>query len=609
VKKPRNRALPGLKTTQAMTRRSFLAVTTTAMAGALLAACTPPAPAAKPAPPPSKAEPGAAPPAKAEAPAAAPAAKKGLKSLTIGTTGSTFNQVGNMGRTNNELNFMLQAALTTQNPMTLRQEPWMAEELPSKEKGTWKIEPDGTMVATWRLRPGITWHDGTPFSSKDFVFGWQVETDPKVPIANVRIQNMVSKMETPDDRTLVMYWKNPFNVHRSLTRMFFPLPRHILQSVYESDPTRKALNESPYWTTKFVGTGPFKLVDWGNAQQVVFEAHDTYFWGRPKIDRVVWRVIPDQNTLLTAVLSDEVDVTMRTGLSFEGGLVAKREWEAKGKGTAHMTPASWRWINPAAENPVFGWNAPNQNKMRQALLQAINREEMVKEVMAGQVEVIHIPLSPGRPFFQNALSGAKRFPYDPSRAQQLMAEAGWTKGPDGILANNRGEKLSVDFRASSDIQQDLQYQAIAAAGWKAIGVDVKINNLPDRVIDDRDNRGRWPGLRLGGHNLVVEDWPERFLSENIPNDQNQWARENVSRWANPAKDKILNDLDRATDISQIDALSVEYCKLFTEDLPHLPLTYTVDTTTVRKPVTGVDVRYESGGDNARNWHIERWDIG
>src|SRR5262245_47261754 len=107
---------------------------------------------------------------------------------------------------------MVDAGLATQNPVTLERVPVLAEELPSVKKGTWKTDMQKkTMNTGYNQRPGLTWHDGKPYTSKDFEFGWQIAKHPEFPMPDRLVPDLISKVETPDDRTIVIYWNDLYN--------------------------------------------------------------------------------------------------------------------------------------------------------------------------------------------------------------------------------------------------------------------------------------------------------------------------------------------------------------------------------------------------------------
>lgn len=531
-----------------------------------------------------------------------PRERSGVQRTLVYANGREVDSLWIFGRTDNETTDMVHAGLVTRNAVTFSEEPWLAVERPSTEKGTWQVNPDGTMVTTWRLRPNIKWHDGTAFSSKDFAFGREVNLDPNVAFRNRRHANLMERIDTPDDQTLIIHWKTPYPLADRIFRTELPgLPRHILEPIYRAGEYQR-FEESPYWTLQFIGTGPYRVLEFQPGAVLELQAYDDYFLGRPKIDRVTMRVISDANVLLTNVLTNDVHYTGRSGLTIDGALVAKEQWESQGQGKVHVTPINWRWVNLSGLNPWF-----DDRRVRRAMLHAIDREEMVRTLSQGVEQVIHVPLSPFRPQFSRLDQVITKYEYNPQRAQQLLAEAGWARGPDGVLVNQRGERFSFEARTGAGDRESEQLQAATISYWQAVGAELSINNLAPRVERDEQNRNRWPGANWASHNIQVEDWYDRYHSINIPTAENRWVTENVSRWTNPQKDVLLDEMNATLDRKRWDDLVVEFSRLFTVDLPHLPLKYASEVTTVRKGLKSVGPRIESGGENSRTWNIHLWE--
>jgi len=165
--------------------------------------------------------------------------------------------------------------------------PQLALEKASVDRGTWKINPDGTMEMTWKFHPNIRWHDGTPFSTEDIVFAVNLRKDPEMAsqsgIAQGRL-DLIDRISAPDPLTLVTHWSEPY-VDADRARSMEPIPRHILQEVYQRD--KRAAQTSSYWNADFVGLGPYKVVNWESGIQVELARFDQYFLGVPKLDSVL----------------------------------------------------------------------------------------------------------------------------------------------------------------------------------------------------------------------------------------------------------------------------------------------------------------------------------
>ena len=498
---------------------------------------------------------------------------------------------------------MVDAGLVTQNPVTLERVPVLAEELPSVKKGTWKIDTQKkTMVTVYKLRPGLTWHDGKPYTSKDFEFGWQIAKHPEFPMPDRLVPELISKIETPDDRTIVIHWNDLYNeayaIQYTHVRAF---PRHLLQEAFTAG-DMKAFANLPFWNKNFVGVGPYRVVEWDAGTRMELEAFKDFTLGRPKIERVTYKTVEDTNTNLAAMLAGEVDLCMRSTISFDGAMILREQWEKPGKGKIYISPASWSWLNLSRDNPWF-----SDVKVRRALLHAIDRDAMVQNLFKGEKIVSHVPLSRVRKSYKKALATATLYKYDPETAKKLLAEAGWKPGSDGVLVNSKGERMEFEFRVTAERRDYEQAQAIIADYWKKVGVRTNIKNLPNRLLNAAENRNRWPGAYIGAHNVTVEEWQERFHTKNIPSAENKFALENVSGWNDPRKDAILDELNSIVTPARSEQLQIEFLKMFSDALPHLPLYYSPEVLVAKKGLTGITPRQESGGQNSSSWNMYQWD--
>ena len=498
---------------------------------------------------------------------------------------------------------IVDAGLVGQNPVTLERVPVLAEELPSVKKGTWKIDMQKkTMITVYKVRPNLKWHDGKPYTSKDFEFGWQIAKHPEFPMPDRLVPELIGKIETPDDRTIVIHWNDLYNeayaIQYTHVRAF---PRHLLLDAFSAG-DMKAFANLPFWNKNFIGAGPYRVAEWDAGTRMELEAFKDFPLGQPKIERMTYKTVEDTNTNLAAVLAGEVDLCMRSTVSFDGAMILREQYEKAGKGKVLISPASWTWLSLSRDNPFF-----SDVRVRRALLHAVDREAMVQNIFKGEKVVSDLPLSRVRKSYKKALVASTVYKYDPERAKKLLAEAGWKPGADGVLTTAKGERMEFEFRVTAERRDHEQAQAIIADYWKKIGVRTHIKNMPNRLLNSADNRNRWPGAYIGSHNVTVEEWQERFHSKNIPTAENKYAPENVSGWNDPKVDAILDELNSITSPARSEQLQIEFCKMFSAALPHLPLNYSPEVLVVKKGLTGITPRQESGGQNSSSWNTYQWD--
>src|SRR5207245_265877 len=177
--------------------------------------------------------------------------------------------------------------------------PMLAESVPSIENGLWKVFPDGRMETTWKIRPGARWHDGTPFTSDDLLFTARLFQDPDLTLQRIAGYTYVERLEAPDPQTVTVLWKQPF-IEADALFIVPPLPKALLEKPYADDKANFHL--LPYWSDEFTGTGPYRVQQWVKDSHLILQAHDGYALGRPKIDEIEVRLIPDENTFIANIL-------------------------------------------------------------------------------------------------------------------------------------------------------------------------------------------------------------------------------------------------------------------------------------------------------------------
>ncbi|MEA2642072.1 MAG: peptide/nickel transport system substrate-binding protein, partial [Chloroflexota bacterium] len=287
--------------------------------------------------------------------------------------------MGQSGTGPPEHGFMLHAGLTNYDEAGTLQ-PWIATSVPSLENGAWQVAPDGRMDVTWKLRPGVRWHDGTPLTAADFVFGLRVQLDPELPTTRAGFLNLISSADAPDDSTLVIHWKQPYILGNAAGLYDVPaVPRHIMADLYASD--KQATINNPYWTTQFVGLGPYRMSNWSQGTEMAVVANDQYFLGRPKIDRVIVKYFGDVNGVVAGVLSGDIDVAPVGALKASELVTLKNQWEANGAGTTLPGISGTRNYRFQYRDPAAPW--VRDARVRQALSSMLDRQAIVDTLIFG----------------------------------------------------------------------------------------------------------------------------------------------------------------------------------------------------------------------------------
>jgi peptide/nickel transport system substrate-binding protein len=399
-------------------------------------------------------------------------------------------------------------------------------------------------------------------------------------------------MEALDDYTLKTTW-NIWEAEADTIdlRLMFPMPRHIPEETYNSDKVR--FINHPYWTTDFIGLGPYKLTRLEHGSHMELVANDDYVLGRPRIKNVVVRFYPDSRVLISGLLSGDVHATLHGnagegGLSMAEGILLGTRWGGTGEGKVIFNPYQIAILAiqsyPEFQRPA----ALGDVRVRQALLHAIDRQTLVEQKFGGFTSVAEAWVPPQDPDYAVIAEGAPRYPFDPDRAQRLLAEAGWQKGPDGTLTNPSGARFELEYRA---IGSEAEANASAVADyWKRVGIDTQLNFVPRARTSDHEWMAKFPGIR--NHTMVsspVGGATGRYSCGRAP-----WRTHWLHQSSNPAgycseeAEKWYQAVETGFPFDAKITPFRELMLVALRDLPYLPLYYEAEVAAVRSNVEGIN---------------------
>lgn len=477
-----------------------------------------------------------APPASAGAPAA-PRVKRVTTAIQgdPATLSATINSAG-AGRVRGvpEVEMIIHAGMTVFDPSAGRR-PLLAREVPSIDNGLWRVLPDGRMETTWHIRDDARWHDGTAFTVEDLLFTMRVSQDRELDFLGHPAFRLIDRAVVANDRTLTIFWTQPFIDADALFAYDagLPLPRHLLEPVYTD--AKGTFTEAPYWTTGFIGTGAFRLREFVRSSHMILEANEAYVLGRPRLDVIEVRFIPDLNVYVANLLSGEVEFALGRSLSLEQAGQLRARWDG---GTVSVQPAaSWTALFPQHTNPTPV--ALVEVGFRRAMLHAIDRQQLVDVLLDGLVPVAHSIVSPAQPEFNEVQGSIVRYEFDPRRAAQLIEGYGFARGTDGLYRDPAGQLLTVEVRSTGgDDFRDKMLFSIADY-WKRIGVSGEGTIIPRQRANDREYRVTRPAFELVNQPTGLRGLL-RFHSREMPTPENSYRGDNRARYASPELDALID---------------------------------------------------------------------
>jgi peptide/nickel transport system substrate-binding protein len=450
-------------------------------------------------------------------------------------------------------------------------QPLLAAEQISVERGTWRLNPDGTMDTTWKLKPNVKWHDGAPFSADDLLFTIAVRKDPETAIRNFGRLDLLQSATAPDPLTLVLRWSAPY-AEADQALDLEPLPKHLLEEVHQND--KANFLKSPYLSTQFVGQGPYRLQEWQSGSQMIFTRFDDYHQGRPPLDRVVVRFLGDPNTMLANILSDAVDILLPDGIGLDAAAEVQQRWAGTGNQVRFdLLESPWQLEiqrRPEVARPTGGLT---NLTVRQALYHAIDRKTLAEVATHGLAPVADswVPPTSGlRPALESSIP---QYPFDPARAAQLLAEAGWTRGSDGTLANSTGDRFETELWVNQGADAE-RITSVVGSQWRDVGAQVGQNVIPPARSSDREYGASYPGAHVNASPSATF-LGDRFRTSQIRSAANRFAAQNRAGYSNPTVDTLLDQVAVTVDRSQRTTLLGQLVQAQMRDLAVMPLFWVV----------------------------------
>lgn len=523
----------------------------------------------------------------------------GPKILTLGLQQEPpgFNTQIVQGTTTGGSNYVLPIAhnyLMIQDH-TFAYRPQLAAEALSTERGTWRVNPDGTMETTWRVRPNVKWHDGAPFTAEDLLFTFNVYKDPDIPNSAGAVTGRMTAASAPDPLTFTIHWLSVY-VQADRALALTPVPRHLMQEAYRADKT--GFVNSPRFTTEFVGLGPYRLVRWEGGVIMEFARFDDYYLGPPPLDGIIVRFIADPNAMVANILAEAVDVLLPTLSDVETVREVRRRWEGTGNHVIfEVSDSLLHWEIQHRIELARPRNGLTDRSVRQALYHAIDRDTLTEVITGGLAPAADSWIAPTDPLRSHVQTAIPQFPYELRRAEELLKRAGWQRGRDGVLLHQAsGERFELMLAGAPGRIREI---TLIGEGWKTAGVEVELYTIPPALDRDREHRSTLPGVGFVG--ASGEDfYADRLHSKFMTTAANRWSGPNRGGYSNPRVDALLEKL--VVTIEPVERLTLHHALLQEQmgDVALMPLFWRADIALALKRVHNVVGR--------TTWNVLEWRI-
>jgi len=428
-----------------------------------------------------------------------------------------------------------------------RPRPELATEVPTQANGG--ISKDGLTI-TWHLRKGVKWSDGQPFDGDDVVFSTKAVLNPANNEVGRDGWDLISKVDESDKYTVVFHLKKAY-------APFFPtffgtgganpciLPKHILGGLAN-------INEAPYNSLP-IGIGPFRVTTWVRSDRVEMEPNPNYWRGRPKLEKVIYKIIPDRNTLLTQLQTGEIDMWVYLGQGYYDRANAISTVHVLHKPDYFYAHLDFNMTHPVLQD----------HAVREALRMALDRKAIWAKVNHGTGLVQEGMETPASPMFKSL----PLVPFDIAKANQILDAAGWKRGSGGVRAKN-GQRLNLVFALQSGNPDYDQLVELVRSTWQQIGVTLDVHRYTGALFFAPFQQG---GIIYSGKfDVVFFSWgldPSGDLSNLFESNQIPPEGENDPRYKNPAADALMEKVKVTYDVAQRKVLVGDVMDALDRDIP------------------------------------------
>jgi peptide/nickel transport system substrate-binding protein len=486
--------------------------------------------------------------------------------------------------------------------------PILAAEVPSVAGGT--LARDLTWV-TWRLKRGVTWHDGRPFTAEDVVFNWEFVADPATSAVTSGSFREIARIETPDPYTAKIvfnkpqpFWADAFCGVRGLV-----IPKHLF------DAYRGARSREAPANLKPVGTGPYRFVDFKPGDVVRAELYPGYHVpNRPYFDTLEMKGGGDAVSAARAVLqTGEYDYAWN--LQVEDDILVRLEQGSKGRvnlwatGNAEHIQLNTTdpWTEVDGERSSLKTTHPllSDPAVRQALNLLVDRAAVQEQIYGRQGQTTANYLNAPPRFRSTNL----RWEFNVEKAAQILEGAGWKKGGDGIRSKD-GKRLKILYQTSINAPRQKNQQIVKQAAARA-GIEVELKSVTASVFFSSDpaNPDTYPHfysdiqMYTNGPNAPDPQYfMNQFVSWEAASKANKWQGRNITRWRNEDYDRAYSAADVELDPVKRAALFVKMNDLLIQNVVLIPVLWRNGVSASATNLRGMDL----SGWESTFWRLSHW---
>jgi len=448
-------------------------------------------------------------------------------------------------------------------------------------------EWDGPLTLVFHIDPRARWHDGERVTAADAAFTFDAYSDSIVASPARSAVRRIASVTQRDSLTAV------FRFRERYPEMFYDavyhmriLPAHLLRGVPRDQWRTAAFGRQP------VGSGPYRFVSWRAAEAIELVADSTFFLGRPRIRRLIWRFTPDMQVAVTQLIANQADVREQ---------ITGPENIQRLRAAQHMTLSPYRGNSfgflgfnlranddTAQPHPIFA-----DREVRRALTMAVDRAKLLRSVLG---DFARVPPGPMSMLYWIWDPEIRQLPYDTAQAGRLLGARGWRDHDRDGIRDREGQPLAFHLLVTSTSTIRRQYARLLQQEFRAVGVQVEIDELESSVVGQRISAGKFDAVILAFNN-------DPSPISGIPQFWTRAGQNNYLHYDNPVFERFVERASGAPTRDRARPLWRAAMEIINADAPGVWLFALENVAAVHSRVENVQIRPDSWAALLRTWRI------
>lgn len=446
---------------------------------------------------------------------------------------------------------------------------------------SWRLT--GDTGAVFRIRRDVRWHDGVRTTAHDVAFTFDRVKNPETASPHAEVFEPWTRAQVIDSFTIRFAWKPHVEPLFAWT-MLAVMPRHLLDSIPPARMRQAAFNKNP------TGNGPFRFVQYLPNDRWVFEANPNFpaaLGGRPLLDRVIWRVIPDNTAQIAEIRTGQVDMIL--GPRAENVQLLDAEPNLRGM------------MRPSPRYTTVIWNHKreglNDARVRRAITMALNRPEMLRVLRRGYGTIV---TSPVPPYHWSSDKKLTPLPFDSAGARRLLATAGWVdRNRDGVLENAAGKTLEFELLVAANNQFNRDIGEMLRSQLDRIGIKLNVRPMDFAAMlqNVTSPERKFDGAFLTMSTDLVLQFHDMFHSTTMDNPFH------ATSYTNPEVDRLLDRAKVTSNRAAATALWQRFQRIIRDDAPMTFLWWSPDLIVAQERLQGVQMDVRGALITLPRWYL------